>query len=211
MVFDAITRATLRFNVVTANIGPAPGAGVFIDDGAEATMLNELVYGNACPAGGGAGIYVDGLGANNHSVATLVNSTVAAHHCPPGLDRGDALFLERATVTARNSIFWGNGGDDFYVDNNSSLTVSYSLSEESLAGTGNLVADPLFAGPADLHLRSTSGRYDPVGKRWVVDTGHSPAIDAADPADGVAAETPPHGNRRNLGAYGGTVQASRSQ
>jgi hypothetical protein len=90
------------------------------------------------------------------------------------------------------------------------------LSEEAIAGTGNLVADPLFANAAanDYHLRSTVGRFDPLanggGGAFVIDAQNSPAIDAADPAADFAAEVLPNGGRANLGAYGNTAEASKS-
>ena len=42
------------------------------------------------------------------------------------------------------------------------------------------------------------------------DATRSPALDRADPADGVGAEPTPNGGYREIGAYGGTAQASRS-
>ena len=46
---------------------------------------------------------------------------------------------------------------------------------------------------------------------WVVDGVSSPCIDAGDPADaGWQGELWPHGGRVNMGAYGGTAQASMS-
>jgi hypothetical protein len=46
---------------------------------------------------------------------------------------------------------------------------------------------------------------------WVVDEVTSPCIDAGDPADaGWQGELWPHGGRINMGAYGGTAQASMS-
>ena len=77
-------------------------------------------------------------------------------------------------------------------------------------GDGVLAADPLFAGAADLHLRSKGGRWDPDAGDWVRDGQNSPCIDAGDPADPTGDEPFPHGRRINLGAYGGTAEASRS-
>ena len=91
-----------------------------------------------------------------------------------------------------------------------------ALSQEGIAGTGNFVADPLFANAAsgDFHVRSTAGRFDPLANGgaggFVNDAAASPAIDAGDPAAPFAAETAPNGGRANLGAYGNTAQASRS-
>ena len=54
------------------------------------------------------------------------------------------------------------------------------------------------------------GRWDDNTKSWVTDAVQSPCIDAGDPVSDWSAETFPHGNRINMGGYGGTAQASRS-
>ncbi len=72
--------------------------------------------------------------------------------------------------------------------------------------------EPLFQNEAagDLHLNSKAGRWSPVFNDWDVDAVHSPLIDLGDPWVGTALEPMPNGYRRNLGAYGGTTQASLS-
>jgi parallel beta-helix repeat protein len=73
--------------------------------------------------------------------------------------------------------------------------------------------DPLFADPAggDYHLLSERGRYWPAHDVWVLDRKTSPCIDAGDPAVDPSGEPMPNGGRINIGAYGGTVQASLSE
>jgi hypothetical protein len=214
--FPGSSTAVLSFNIVTENYAPSVGSGVFIDDGARATLDHELIYNNVCPDGGttgGVGIYVDGYDSIG-SQATLLHTTVAGHNC--ATQGGNGLYVEaNSEVTIRNSIFWDNGGDDFFVDGTSQITATYTLAQEELPGAGNLSTDPLFADPGqhDYHLQSTAGRWDPnangVGG-WVVDADHSPAVDAADPASPFANEPDPNGGRANLGVYGNTVEASKS-
>ena len=62
--------------------------------------------------------------------------------------------------------------------------------------------------PGDYHLLSELGRWDPKGKVWVQDQVTSPCIDAGDPIASVDSEPIPHGAIINMGAYGGTSQAS---
>ena len=62
----------------------------------------------------------------------------------------------------------------------------------------------------DYHLESEYGRWDPDSQTWVTDSLTSPAIDAGDPNSDWTAELWPHGKRINMGAYGGTPQASMS-
>ena len=59
----------------------------------------------------------------------------------------------------------------------------------------------------DLHLRSERGRWD--GSGWVNDAVSSPCIDGGDPEVSYADEPRPNGGRVNIGAYGGTAEASR--
>lgn len=62
----------------------------------------------------------------------------------------------------------------------------------------------------DFHLNSTRGRWSPALNRWDTDTVHSVLIDLGDPLIGTGMEVPPNGSRPNLGAFGRTVQASKS-
>ena len=72
--------------------------------------------------------------------------------------------------------------------------------------------EPLFQNEAagDFHLNSKAGRWSPIHNGWQVDGEHSPLIDLGDPWIGTGDEPWPNGYRRNLGAYGGTAQASKS-
>jgi len=62
----------------------------------------------------------------------------------------------------------------------------------------------------DYHLSSQSGRWDPNSEIWYIDANTSPCIDAGDPNSDWTAELWPHGRRINIGAYGGTPEASMS-
>jgi hypothetical protein len=86
----------------------------------------------------------------------------------------------------------------------------------------------------DLHLRSLAGQWDADGGMWIVNTDayldpngtpgypnddfwtqgqHSPCIDAGDPNSvysDYSGELWPLGKRINMGAYGGTAEASMS-
>ena len=59
-------------------------------------------------------------------------------------------------------------------------------------------------------MKSEAGRWDPQGGTWVQDDVTSPCIDAADPISPFALEPLPNGDRINMGAYGGTAEASKS-
>ena len=49
-------------NTVQNNHAPSSGGGVFVDDGASATLQNNLIINNTVAEYGGAGIYVDAAG-----------------------------------------------------------------------------------------------------------------------------------------------------
>jgi hypothetical protein len=80
------------------------------------------------------------------------------------------------------------------------------------AGPGDFASDPFFNAPAkgDFHLKSATGRWDPNSQNWIQDDVNSPCIDAGDPNSEWTAEIWPHGQRINIGAYGGTPEASMS-
>jgi hypothetical protein len=79
-------------------------------------------------------------------------------------------------------------------------------------GIGNINGDPLFANWAgdDYHLKSQAGRWEASSQTWVTDDVTSPCIDAGDPNSLVGDEPEPNGGRINMGAYGGTAEASKS-
>jgi len=49
------------------------------------------------------------------------------------------------------------------------------------------------------------------GSGWVYDSVTSPCIDAGDQSDDHSNEPTPNGGRINMGAYGNTEEASKSQ
>jgi hypothetical protein len=113
-----------------------------------------------------------------------------------------------------NCILWGNMPDqiidyDYPISN---TTVLFSDVQGGWQGLGNIDADPCFADPCndDYHLKSQAGRWDANSESWVLDDVTSPCIDAGNPGCPLDDEPAPNGNRRNMGAYGGTAEASKS-
>jgi parallel beta-helix repeat protein len=170
---------------------------------------------------------------------TLRNCTFSGNRLLGGLlggDKGAGMLLwTGCSPTLTNCIFWGNGtggseGEQIASVSSSPQVINYSCVQGwsgSLPGVGNIRDDPLFADPGhwdpngtqddpnddfsvdgDYHLKSKGGRWD-AKKGWVQDSVTSPCIDAGDPASPVGDEPKPNGDRINMGAYGGTVEASR--
>jgi hypothetical protein len=96
-------------------------------------------------------------------------------------------------------------------------------------GNGNIDADPCFVDPGywdtngtpldanddfwisgDYHLKSQAGRWEPDEGRWTMDDVTSPCIDAGNPMSPLGEEPFPNGGIVNMGAYGGTREASKS-
>jgi len=104
-----------------------------------------------------------------------------------------------------NCILWNNTDGDLF-----GCRARYSCIERG--GEGNITADPLFVDPDhnDYHIRSARGRYWPEHDIWVLDKVTSPCVDAGDPAADILDEPLPNGGRINIGAYGGTTEASLS-
>jgi len=106
-----------------------------------------------------------------------------------------------------NCILWKNSDDDLF-----QCRARYSCIERGSEGEGNITFDPRFVDPnnGDYHLRSTRGRYWPEHDIWVLDKVTSTCVDAGDPNVDPSPEPLPNGDRINMGAYGGTSQASMS-
>jgi hypothetical protein len=129
----------------------------------------------------------------------------------------------------RNSILYFNGtGPNAFQIGPQRPRVTYSCVQGGFSGEGNANVDPLFARlgrwtepndanyptrtwlAGDYHLQSRAGRWDAGAAAWVTDERTSPCINAANPADPVGLEPAPNGRRADLGAYGGTLQASKT-
>ncbi|MCK4293155.1 MAG: hypothetical protein KAY65_08145 [Planctomycetes bacterium] len=60
----------------------------------------------------------------------------------------------------------------------------------------------------EYHLKSAAGRW--TESNWIYDDVNSPCIDTGDPCEPIGSEPNPNGDRINIGAYGGTAEASKS-
>jgi hypothetical protein len=138
------------------------------------------------------------------------------------------LYQYPFKIQVINCILW-DGGNEIWNYFGSTIEIYYSNIEGGYPGEGNIDADPLFADlgywdpnetPADAnddywvdgdyHLKSQAGRYDPNTETWVKDDATSPCIDAGNPINPIGHEPFPNGGIVNMGAYGGTAEASKS-
>jgi beta propeller repeat protein len=126
---------------------------------------------------------------------------------------GGGIYGSRPTIS--NSIIYFNGNTPI---TESTATITYSNVQGSWPGLGNTDDDPLFVSlywissnsteAGDYHLKSQAGRWDTDSQIWTQDSVTSPCIDKGDPAFPVGEEPAPNGGVVNMGAYGGTEQAS---
>ena len=171
-----------------------------------ATMSNCTFTSNWARVGGGIDII--------YGSPTVTNCTLAGNVAESvGGIRDD----ENTKVT--NCILWGNrdkgGIDESAQIYGSEMVVNYCCIQGltgALGGIGNIGDDPYFADPCndDYHLKSQAGRWEPNSQNWVHDGVTSPCIDAGDIDSPVGLETFPNGGRINMGAFGGTAEASKS-
>ena len=196
---------------------PRSGSGGGIDNGHSNPILAYCTFiSNSAMNGGGIN--------NLSSSPTLTQCTFTSNTA----EKGGGMCNRDSSPTLNNCIFWANSPGQV-CDHNSTTLISYSDVQGGWQGQGNIDADPCFAEPGhweqddddnndddydwvdgDYHLKSHTGRYDPNSDSWVEDDVTSPCIDAGNPLDPIGMEPFPNGGIINMGAYGGTSEASKS-
>jgi hypothetical protein len=186
---------TITNSTIVSNTTGRDGGGIFCTNSSSAAVVNTIIWSNTAEI-------------NGPDIA-LVDCNVHGHR--PG----------RITVSYSDV---KGGRAQVYVE--AYCTLNWGL--------GNIKTDPCFAEPGfwahandpnvtvepndpnaawidgDYHLRSPAGRWDPGRNTWVIDGDTSSCIDAGNPDSDWTAELWPHGKRINMGAFGGTPQASMS-
>jgi parallel beta-helix repeat protein len=207
------------------NYASGTGGGMFNYSSSSPILTNCKFINNYAGYGGGMYNY-------SSSIPILNNCTLSNNYANYN---GGGMYNRGTSSKPKlfNTIVWANVPNQFY--GTAIANVSYSNIQGGWTGTGNIDSDPLFAAPGywsdvndpnivvepndpnaiwidgDYHLKSEVGRWDPASKTWVIDAVHSPCIDAGDPKSPVGLEPQPNGGRINMGAYGGTAEASKSQ
>ncbi|OHB61069.1 MAG: hypothetical protein A2Y12_13740 [Planctomycetes bacterium GWF2_42_9] len=170
-------------------------------------VVNNCVFNQNYASAQGGGIYI------SKCTPGTINCTFYNNHAAV---QAGGIRIANPYPQIFNSILWQNdaptnpqiGG--ILPDDTSPLTVQYSDVEGGFWGLEVMNTDPHFADAAnnDFRLKSSVGRWN--GNAWVYDELTSPCIDAGDFYSDWRNELWPHGKRINLGAYGGTNQASMS-
>ena len=188
--------------------------------GSNTIIRNCIISNNAATtphdtAGQGGGIYLDYYTNSLY----MDNCTIAENTATTD---GGGIYFEQyenpPNITIINSILWDNSPNQISTYGTYKGLVLCCDVQGGWPGPGpggkppNMDENPLFADPAneDYHLKSQVGRWNPNQNEWVTDANTSPCIDSGHPTDDWTAELWPHGKRINMGAYGGTPEASMS-
>lgn len=184
------TAATLAGCTISGNVpsgaGSVQGGGVYcLGDAMDVTIRNCVISENTASAG--AGVLAEPFSVSGPRCrVSIVNCTIVQNRLTSaGLAAVDAAGAEMSIL---NSIIWGNDGAG--VTPSYGVDVSYCNIQGGYSGWGNLSVTPQFA-DSGFHL-----------------SAKSPCIDAGDPSSSAAAEPSPNGAKIDLGAYGGTVEAT---
>jgi parallel beta-helix repeat protein len=227
---DDMINPTRCSAIIIGNIvGGSDDHGIVLRDKCFPIVMNNVIY--DCRNGG--------VAVENSCEALLVNNTIVdcgrglrlfdlGRWGPPyRLNPGGG------TATVVNCIIWdctqpvtlADSSNTEIQDRGSHITIKYcdieggqgsisvSGSHSTFTwGQGNIDADPQFAdlNSSDYYLKSQAGRWDPNEGRWTSDDVTSPCIDAGDPNSPIEHEPFPNGGIINIGAYGGTAEASKS-
>jgi len=206
----------------SGNSGNTFGGGMYNSNGNP--ILTKCTFsGNSSNSGGG--MYSSDIWEKS---STTLNNCTFSRNSATAWGGGICSFGNNSLT---NCIMWYNTPEQTTQDQ---ATITYSNIQGGFPGEGNIDVDPLFANPGywadvndpniivepndpnavwvdgDYHLKSEAGRWDPVSESWIEDDVTSPCIDAGDPNSPVSDEPEPNGSRINMGAYGGTTEASMS-
>jgi len=210
---------TIKNTVICGN-SAQDGGGLGCLSQSEAYVSNCTIFSNRALGGLGGGIYC----AYDGTCPNITNSILWGNTA----DQGNQIALNSTGHTVTCTISYCDiqaGLGDIAIVDPCNSSVSWGL--------GNIDKDPRFAQPGhwdanllpdpcddfwvagDNHLKSQAGRWDPTAGGglgdWVIDLVTSPCIDMGNPDSPLADEPCDVNNLRiNMGAYGGTSQASKT-
>jgi len=199
------SKAVITNNTIVDNSADINPGGILIAD-ASPTIANNVIAHNS-------GLEAGGIMTWNGS-PSIINNTIV-HNRPSGLYLGPtvgSLWGPEASPPVLNNIVWHNEICILEYVLPEEYDIRFNNMQGGWEGQDNIDVDPLFADPdnRDYHLKSQAGRWDATAGTWVRDNVTSPCIDAGNPDADSAAELPPNGECINMGAFGGTIEASLS-
>jgi len=201
------------FSIVMNNVvSNCPNGGLVVENTCNALLVNNTVVNCGNSRYGGIKLFDLGRAGSPYfltkggGTATIINCIV--WDCPTSISVDDSSQLDGepnagSHITVKYCDIEGGRAGVSVTQQGSVLDSTVTWLE------GNIDADPQFVDP-NYHLRSQAGHWDQIVKSWILDAVTSPCIDAGDPNSDWTAELWPHGKRINIGAYGGTPEASLS-
>ncbi len=186
----------------------------FTFDNEDALMLdNDAV---TFHTGEGPGSVLKNFVIRNSNIAISLNfSSPKIHNVTIADNNFGIAAYENSNPDIRNCILWNNRDGDLF-----QCEAQYSCIESRTQGEGNIHVNPLFVDAAngDYHLKSEGWRWNTNSQSWTWDDVTSRCIDAGDPDSPLGEELMSvprdpdniYGINQciNMGAYGGTYQAS---
>ena len=214
------------------------GNSARLDGGGLSSTIDTCLIATGCTFSGNSTEWINGGGGISASYAILSNCTFTGNWAKFGKGGAISHIIGSGTspiMKLANCIVW-NGKDSIgsWGSGSPEVTVSYSNVQGGWVGEGNIDIDPCFAESGywadandpniivelgepnavwiegDYHLKSQAGRWDPTTQTWVKDNVTSPCIDAGNSDSPIGLEPFPNGGIINMGAYGGTAEASKS-
>jgi len=188
-------------------------------------ITNNIIAGNRSRNGGG--LFSCNYIYNNTIVGNIAEETGGGLSQCPGYISNNIIAYNSA-----NSIGGISGADGESSYNAFWLNEGGNFGNGATRGPGDIITEPFFVSngywdengtpsknddiwiDGDYHVTSEAGRWSRFDQSWVSDNITSPCIDAGgepdDPNSDWTGELWPHGKRINMGAYGGTIEASMS-
>jgi len=203
------------------------GGGIYNFSNSNPVLTNCIFVDNSAKFGGA----IQNASSINlePSITTLINCTLFRNSAEK---MGGAIMNSSGGASILNNcILWDNndldGSDESAQINNSTgsqnTIVNYSCIQGwtgNMQGIGNINEDPVFfdVDKDDYHLKSTGWRWDNLRQRWHYDDITSPCVDSGNPSSPLKDELPAIPGdatnewginlRINMGAFGGTAEAS---
>ena len=220
--------------------GSTAGSGILVDGGNSATLKNNLVYNNynfgiRIRNSNNSVVKNNTLANDGHTakappLPSIYDPAELYVESGTGTSVQNNIFYAKTgtnyftlktetgvTVSSDYNTYYKNG-NNYLVYYNGSVYADLAAWSGNGAGANDLESDPDFVNAGtDWHIHSQFGSYAggswppdvQSGGTWTTDATTSPALDAGNPSDAYSNE-PQSGNRINQGAYGNTVQASKS-
>lgn len=151
------------------NSGPTAGGGAIqcIAHSSESSpiLINCIVTGNHSPTSTAMSCFVTGTGASH---SEIINSAFSGN--TGGTIRTADLGLGTSSITARNSIFWGNGGSQAPTASGATVDAAFCVIPFGFPGEGIIGLNPMYVSEpplldtahilGDLHLLAGSPALD---------------------------------------------------